>query len=82
MVFRELTPTFINIAPLWFRRWLMDYIPFKALKEMKAIVDTLYDKCASIYAEKRRVVEEEMGASVDSSEKANDIMSVLRESLN
>lgn len=81
MVFRELTPI-INIAPLWFRRWLMDNIPFKALKEMKTIVDTLYGKCASIYAEKKQAIEEEMGTSVDTSEKANDIMSVLRESLN
>lgn len=57
----------------------MDMIPFKSLIEMKAIVDTLYDKCASIYTEKRRTLDGEKEVNID---RAKDIMSVLRECLN
>lgn len=82
MVFRELLPIIINLVPIWSRRRLMDIMPFKALKEMKVIVDTLYDKCASIYTEKRRALDEEKEANINGFGKAKDIMSVLRECFN
>lgn len=79
MVFRELTPTIVNLAPAWFRRRLMKVIPIKPLREMKAIVDALYNKCAFIYFEKKRIIEENNEVDDDSRGKEKDIMSILRE---
>ena len=80
MVIRELIPDIVKLAPLWFRRKLMDVVPIKALREIKEIMDTLYNKCARIYAERKKTLmksDEENTTSGVSQEK--DIMTVLRE---
>jgi hypothetical protein len=69
----------LNIGPARFRRFLVEHAPFRAVQEMREIVDTMYNTSVEILESKKRGLEEGDEATERQVEKGKDILSILCE---
>ncbi|KAI0720771.1 cytochrome P450 [Cerioporus squamosus] len=54
---RQASPLLTKLGPTWFRRWLVDHLPFKQVQDLKSVVDVLYDTSARIIEDKKAALE-------------------------
>ncbi|RDX47197.1 cytochrome P450 [Lentinus brumalis] len=54
---RQASPLLTRLGPTWFRRWLVERIPFKQVRDLKHVVDVLYDTSARIIEDKKAALE-------------------------
>ena len=66
------------MGPPWFRRWLLDLTPNKAMQRLKYIVDTMHRGSEEIYESKKALLEKGDDAMLNQVGEGNDIMSILR----
>ena len=79
MEFTRLIIPFLDyMGPPWFRRWLLDLTPNKAMQRLKYIVDTMHRGSEEIYASKKALLEKGDDAMLNQIGEGNDIMSILR----
>lgn len=69
---RQASPLLTKLGPTWFRRWLVERIPFKQVQDLKHVVDVLYDTSARIIEDKKAALEKGEIAV------GKDIISILR----
>ncbi len=72
MLLRQATPFVSSLGPACIRRWILERLPFRSLKNMIHISDTLHLRSSEIFREKKLFLE------ADKTD-ASDIMSILRE---
>ncbi|RPD56021.1 cytochrome P450 [Lentinus tigrinus ALCF2SS1-6] len=70
MLLRQATPFVGSLGTASIRRWIVERLPFRSLKNMIHISDTLHLRSSEIFQEKKRVLE------TDKTD-ATDIMSIL-----
>lgn len=70
----------LTLGPAWFRRFLVEHAPFKAVQEMKEIVDIMHKTSVEILESKRKALEEGDEETERQIAKGKDILSILCES--
>ena len=76
---RVIIPYLEYLGPAWFRRWLLDMTPNKALQHLKSIADVMNRHSLAIFQEKKALIESGDDALLNQVGEGRDIMSVLRE---
>uniref|UniRef100_A0A8H7Y036 Cytochrome P450 n=1 Tax=Psilocybe cubensis TaxID=181762 RepID=A0A8H7Y036_PSICU len=77
MLFTTLMPTLSKIGTPAFRRFIVDHLPFKVVKEVRDIIDVLYETAVEIFDSKKKALEagdEALAAQVG---RGKDIISIL-----
>lgn len=69
----------LTFGPARFRRFLVEHAPFKAVQQMKKIVDTMYNMSIEILESKKKALEEGDEATEEQVARGKDILSILRE---
>ncbi|KAF8202143.1 cytochrome P450 [Pholiota molesta] len=72
-----LMPTLSTIGPAWFRRWVIDTLPWKNAHEVRDIVDVLYKTSVEIFESKKAALADGDEAVANQIGRGKDIMSVL-----
>ncbi|KAG6846510.1 hypothetical protein H0H93_013484 [Arthromyces matolae] len=75
-----LLPTLVKIGSPKFRRWFVDHLPIKRLRDVRDVVDTMHRTTVEIFEEKKRVLQAENADGEALKEKvgnAKDLMSIL-----
>lgn len=67
----------LTLGPAWFRRFLVEHAPFKAVQEMKEIVDIMHKTSVEILESKRKALEEGDEETERQIAKGKDILSIL-----
>lgn len=80
-VFGPLLPILLKIGPAWFRRKLVDFVPFAPARRMAQISDVMHARSTRIYEEKKAALEAGDEALKEQVSEGKDIISVLRASL-
>ena len=75
---RVIIPYLEYLGPAWFRRWLLDMTPNKALQHLKSIADIMNRHSLAIFEEKKALIESGDDALLNQVGEGRDIMSVLR----
>lgn len=70
-------PTLSTIGPAWFRRWVVDTLPWKNAHEIRDIVDILYNTSVEIFESKKAALADGDEAVANQIGRGKDIMSVL-----
>ncbi len=65
-----------------FRRWVGNHLPFRRLRDVKSVADTIQGQASSIFRDRKAALEADDDAMVHESDEGKDIMSVLRKPLN
>ena len=79
MVFARhyLIGTLVKLGPGWFRRLVVDLLPFKNVKRLRDISDTMHNTAIDILESKKRVLREGDEAFARQVGQGKDIMSIL-----
>ena len=75
---RVVLPFVDYMGPKWFRRKLLDIVPYKKLQRMKNIVDIMYERSTEIYRAKKAAIERGDEAAVQQVGEGKDVLSILR----
>ncbi|KAI0917649.1 hypothetical protein AcW1_010348 [Taiwanofungus camphoratus] len=70
-------PLVCKLGPAWFRRMLLDMIPWPQLQRLKDIVDTMSDKSTEIFLSKKRALQRGDESVLRQVGEGKDIMSIL-----
>ena len=54
---RQTSQILIRLGPTWFRRWVVDHLPFKQVQDLKHVVDVLYATSTQIIEDKKAALE-------------------------
>ena len=54
---RQTSQILTRLGPTWFRRWVVDHLPFKQVQDLKHVVDVLYDTSTQIIEDKKAALE-------------------------
>ena len=74
---RGVLPFVDYMGPKWFRRKLLDIVPYKKLQRMKNIVDIMYERSTEIYRAKKAAIESGDQEVLNAMGEGKDIMSSL-----
>ncbi|CCM02686.1 uncharacterized protein FIBRA_04792 [Fibroporia radiculosa] len=74
---RNIVYFFSKIGPAWFRRLLLDMIPYQHLQTLKKIVDTMSEKSQEIYEAKKASLSMGTEVLLEQIGEGKDIMSIL-----
>lgn len=78
-VFGPLLPILLKMGPAWFRRRMVDLVPFApARRTMAQISDIMHERSTQIYEEKKAALEDGDEALEQQVSEGKDIISVLR----
>lgn len=72
-------PKLARIGTPGFRKFVVDHLPFKVVKEVRDIVDVLYETSIEIFNSKRKALEEGDEALAAQVGRGKDIISILSE---
>jgi hypothetical protein len=70
--------TLVKLGPAWFRRFIVDLLPFKNVKRLRDIVDVMHSTATDILESKKRALKEGDEALSRQVGRGKDIMSILR----
>ncbi|PPQ69153.1 hypothetical protein CVT25_004533 [Psilocybe cyanescens] len=73
----SLMPKLARIGTPGFRKFVVDHLPFKVVKEVRDIVDVLYETSIEIFNSKRKALEEGDEALAAQVGRGKDIISIL-----
>ncbi|KAG2151003.1 cytochrome P450 [Suillus bovinus] len=76
-VARKILPFLINVGPPNFRRFVVKIFPWKALKEICAIVDVMDEVSTKVFEEKKRALSKGDDTVLHQLQEGKDIMSIL-----
>ncbi|EIW60950.1 cytochrome P450 [Trametes versicolor FP-101664 SS1] len=76
-VFGPLLPLLLKMGPAWFRRKLVDLVPFAPARRMAQISDVMHARSTQIYEEKKAALEAGDEALKEQVSEGKDIISVL-----
>ncbi|KAL1947205.1 hypothetical protein VTO73DRAFT_14166 [Trametes versicolor] len=76
-VFGPLLPLLLKMGPAWFRRKLVDLVPFAPARRMAQISDVMHERSTQIYEEKKAALEAGDEALKEQVSEGKDIISVL-----
>ncbi|KAI0713837.1 cytochrome P450 [Earliella scabrosa] len=74
---RVVLPFVDYMGPKWFRRKLLNIVPYKKLQRMKNIVDIMYERSTEIYRAKKAAIERGDETAVHQVGEGKDVMSIL-----
>jgi len=72
-----LLPTLIKLGPPRFRRFVVDLLPFRNVRQLRDITDVMHNTSVEILEAKRRALLEDNGAVAKQVSKGKDIISIL-----
>jgi hypothetical protein len=72
-----LLPILIKIGTPRFRRFVVDLLPFKNVRRLRDIIDTMHDTSVEIYKAKKHAIQEGKETLEKQSGRGRDIMSIL-----
>lgn len=78
LVRQYILPLVYNIGTPKFRRWVIDILPWKALKDMRDVADIMHATSVDVIESKKRAMKEGDEAIMRQVGKGKDIMSILR----
>ncbi|KAM5540048.1 hypothetical protein V8D89_006188 [Ganoderma adspersum] len=79
---REIVPFLRYLGPAWFRRFLLQLIPFPSIQRLKTITDVMTKRTEEIYYAKKKAIESGDKEVLNALGEGKDVMSVLlRENL-
>lgn len=70
---RQASPILTSLGPAWFRRWIVDHLPFGQVQELKKAVDVLHDTSIRLVSQKKAALE------LGEFSAGKDIISILRQ---
>lgn len=70
---RQASPILTSLGPTWFRRWIVDHLPFGQVQELKKAVDILHDTSIRLVSQKKAALE------LGEFSAGKDIISILRQ---
>ncbi|KAF8198596.1 cytochrome P450 [Pholiota molesta] len=76
-----LIPTLSTIGPAWFRRWVVDTLPWKNAHDLRDIVDILHKTSVEIFELKKKALADGDEAVASQIGRGKDIMSILSNKL-
>ncbi|CCL98712.1 uncharacterized protein FIBRA_00716 [Fibroporia radiculosa] len=76
-ILRPLLPYVSRLGPAWFRRRMVEIIPYQPVRKLKSLVDKMADRSTKIYQEKRAALRDGDGGTSTQSGEATDIMTIL-----
>ena len=77
-IFRILAAPFVNLGPTWFRRAIVDMIPFKQVQRLKNVVDVMHKRSVEIVTEKKAALQRGDEVLTQQVGEGKDVMSILR----
>ena len=77
-IFRILAAPFVNLGPTWFRRAIVEMIPFKQVQRLKNVVDVMHKRSVEIVTEKKAALQRGDEALAQQVGEGKDVMSILR----
>ena len=69
--------TLVKLGPGWFRRFIVDLLPFKNVKRLRDIADIMHSTAINILESKKRALKEGDEALARQVGRGKDIMSIL-----
>ncbi|KAF9565116.1 cytochrome P450 [Agrocybe pediades] len=69
--------TFVKIGTPRFRRFIVDILPARSVRELKNIIDTMHDTSVMIYQSKKKAIAEGDATLAEQIGRGKDIMSIL-----
>jgi hypothetical protein len=72
-----LIPTLSTIGPAWFRRWIVNTLPWKDAHQLRDIVDILHNTSVEIFESKKKALADGDEAVASQIGRGKDIMSIL-----
>jgi hypothetical protein len=72
-----LLPTLVKLGPPKFRRFLVNLVPFKNVRELRDIIDVMYNTSVEILEAKKRALMEGDEAVARQIGRGKDIISIL-----
>jgi len=75
----RILPFLMKLGPAWFRRFMVNILPFKSVQKMKNIVDIMQKTSEDIVAQKRKAFADGEESVVNQIGGGKDIMSILCE---
>lgn len=66
-------------GPPAFRGWVVDHLPFRRLRDIKSMADTIHNQATNIFRDKKAALL--AGAMVQKVGEGKDIMSILRKQM-
>jgi hypothetical protein len=75
---REFLPWLIHMGPPGLRRFIVNILPWKALKEINGIIDIMDKISTEVFEDKKRALSEGDEAIMRQVGQGRDIMSTLR----
>ena len=80
LIFMHFCPAgLLTFGPASFRRFLVEHAPFKAVQQMKDIIDIMYNMSVEILESKKKALQEGDGATEAQVARGKDILSILCE---
>ena len=77
---RVFVPVVVKLGPSWFRRFLLERLPFKSVQRMKDISDVMHQRSKEIYDGKKAAIQRGDQDVVHAVGEGRDMLSILRES--
>ena len=74
---QDYLPILAKIGPPRFRRFIVNHLPFKNVKRLRDIVDTIYETSVGIFRAKERALQEGDEVLMKQIGKGKDIISIL-----
>ncbi len=76
--FRPLLPFVHWFGTPAFRGWMVDYLPFRRLRSIKSIANTIHTQATNIFHDKKAALQAGDEAMIQQVGEGKDIMSILR----
>ena len=70
-------PTIVRLGTPQFRKWLVESLPFKSIKEAKAPIDIFHNTSVEIYEAKKHALQQEDKELAAQNGQGKDIISIL-----
>lgn len=64
-----------------FRRWIGNHLPFRRLRDVKSVADTIHEQANNIFRDKKAAIQAGDDAMIQEVGEGKDIMSILRKSM-
>ena len=70
-------PVLMKLSPPWFRRTLVNLVPWKKMRRLRDAVDIMHNTAVEIFESKRRALQEGGEAMTRQNSRGKDIISIL-----
>ena len=74
---RVFVPVVVKLGPPWFRRFLLERLPFKSVQRMKDISDVMHQRSKEIYDGKKAAIQRGDQDVVHAVGEGKDMLSIL-----